>query len=226
MHDTPRPAATELDSPDFTLTIEDTLQLYANAGHPRTPRTIQRYCALGHLECRKVTTTLGDKYFVSPQSVTRHIAQIAEMRDIGMRATMHDMSRTVATDRDASTPVAQTVEAAHEVKETGAPHDTPRQVNSATSDELRQGATPQNTPNQLDGAMTAKYMQTIERENEFLREQVQTKDKQITELSARFSETQRLVAGLQRMIAPLLGQADPYRAASPESGEHRDQPLS
>jgi hypothetical protein len=36
-------------------------------------RTLQRYCASGHLDCRKAATALGDKYFVTPQSVSRHI---------------------------------------------------------------------------------------------------------------------------------------------------------
>jgi hypothetical protein len=43
-HDNHRPAATSSDS-DFTLTIDDALALYAEAGIPRTPRSIQRYCA-------------------------------------------------------------------------------------------------------------------------------------------------------------------------------------
>ena len=49
--DLSRPVATSDDS-DFTLTIDDALERYARAGLPRTPRSIQRYCAKGHLQCR------------------------------------------------------------------------------------------------------------------------------------------------------------------------------
>ena len=46
--DLSRPVATRPDS-DFTLTIDEALERYGRAGLPRTPRSIQRYCAKGHL---------------------------------------------------------------------------------------------------------------------------------------------------------------------------------
>jgi hypothetical protein len=63
-------------SPDhqYTLTIEQTAELYAAAGHPRTIRAIQKYCALSKLDCRKVETETGEKYLIAPYSVERHIA--------------------------------------------------------------------------------------------------------------------------------------------------------
>lgn len=69
-------------SPDhqFTLTIEQVAELYAQAGFPRTSRAIQKYCALGKLEARKVDTETGEKYLVAPYSVERHIAYIKEVR--------------------------------------------------------------------------------------------------------------------------------------------------
>ena len=47
--DLSRPVATSPDS-DFTLTIDEALERYARAGLPRTPRSVQRYCAKGHLD--------------------------------------------------------------------------------------------------------------------------------------------------------------------------------
>ena len=55
-----------------------------------------------------------------------------------------------------------------------------------------------------------RYVALLERDNEFLREQVEKKDEQITDLSKRFGETQTLLGAMQRMLAPLLGQADPF----------------
>lgn len=66
------------------------------------------------------------------------------------------------------------------------------------------------TETQLD---MSRYVTLLERDNEFLREQVQKKDDQIQDLSQRFSETQTLLGAMQRMIAPLLGQADPFKSA-------------
>ena len=66
----------------------------------------------------------------------------------------------------------------------------------------------------------SRYVALLERDNEFLREQVKHKDDQITDLSKRFGETQTLLGAMQRMLAPLLGQADPFKQA--ESRDVRD----
>src|SRR6202163_3725522 len=85
--DTTRPAATSGDINDYTLSSEDVAERDAKAGHPRTIRTLQRYCVSGHLDARKVATTLGDKYLVTPESVARHIAQIEELTALDNVAT-------------------------------------------------------------------------------------------------------------------------------------------
>src|SRR6266540_2038995 len=82
--DQSRPVATTPDS-DFTLSIDEALERYAKAGLPRTPRSVQRYCAKGHLQCRLVDTGVGEKWLITPDSVAKHIAYIEE---------------TVATGRD------------------------------------------------------------------------------------------------------------------------------
>src|SRR5580658_7762771 len=103
--DLSRPVATSDDS-DFTLTIDDALERYARAGLPRTPRSIQRYCAKGHLQCRLIETEFGEKYLIAPVSVDKHIAYIEEVR---LGATSPDLSRHAATSRDWSRPVATAV---------------------------------------------------------------------------------------------------------------------
>src|SRR3954453_90202 len=79
MDDQPRPVATSIDN-DYSLSIEDALVLYERAGLPRTPRTVQRYCANGHLDCRRVEIPYGEKYLITPVSVAKHIAYIEETR--------------------------------------------------------------------------------------------------------------------------------------------------
>jgi hypothetical protein len=81
----PRPVATSRDqSPEhqYILTVEQVAELYDKAGHPRTPRAIQKYCALSKLDCHKVETETGEKYLVAPYSVERHIAYINEVRTV------------------------------------------------------------------------------------------------------------------------------------------------
>src|SRR5260221_12692016 len=69
-------------SPDhqYSLSIEQTAELYAKAGLPRTIRAIQKYCAVSKLDCHKVETETGEKYLVAPYSVDRHITYINEVR--------------------------------------------------------------------------------------------------------------------------------------------------
>jgi hypothetical protein len=186
--DAPRPAATTGDN-DFTLTIDEVSERYATAGHPRTIRTLQRYCVSKHLDAQKIATTLGDKYLVTPQSVARHIAQIEELRPLDTVATDRDEPRHVAT------PVAE--------EELSPEAQTP----SATGDDsLRQATTP-------IGDMS-RYVERLEREVEqakderdFLREQIDRKDRTIDALIERDRETNYLVRGLQEMLSPLLGPA-------------------
>ncbi len=171
--DLSRPVATRDDS-EFTLSIDEALERYTKAGHPRTPRSIQRYCAKGHLQCRLVDTGFGDKYLIAPDSVDAHIAYIEEVTP----ATSRDTSRQVATSR-----VPENIE-----KETPviapAATDTSRQV--ATSPDM------------------SRYVARLEGENEFLRGQIGVKDSQIKEMTERARETNVLIAGLQKMLTPLL----------------------
>ena len=171
--DLSRPVATSPDS-DFTLTIEDALERYARAGLPRTPRSVQRYCAKGHLDCRRIETQFGEKYLISPSSVDKHIAYIEEVRPV---ATGRDMPRHAAT------PVAAEKQ-----------QDEPRQERPTSPDQPRQAAT--------------QYVARLESENEFLRLQIGVKDDQIKDLTERARETNHLIAGLQKMLTPLLGRSN------------------
>src|SRR3954447_23836509 len=177
MDDQPRLVATSRDS-DYSLSIEDALALYARAGLPRTPRTIQRYCANGHLDCRRVEIPYGEKYLITPASITKHIAYIEETR------------QTLA-GRDEPRPAA-----AVSPQETQAPRE-PR-PDSTSLDQPRQTA--------AETEFVSRYVARLEGENEFLRGQGTVKDKQIGELTERARETNHLIAGLQKMLTPLLGR--------------------
>jgi hypothetical protein len=173
--DTSRPVATGSDS-DFTLTIEEALALYAEAGIPRTPRSIQRYCAKQHLSSRRIETEFGEKYLITRASVEKHIAYIKEV--------------TPTTSRDVPRPVATIVAAENK-------DDMSRQEPATSPDQSRPVATtlPEDS----------RYVGALERENEFLRNQVVVKDTQIKEMTERARETNVLIGGLQKMLSPLLG---------------------
>jgi hypothetical protein len=75
--DLARPDA-PLDQLAYTLSIDEAADLYATAGYPRPTRRLQKYCARGDLDCRKVETSSGEKYLITPESIERHIAYIKE----------------------------------------------------------------------------------------------------------------------------------------------------
>ena len=174
--DASRPAATA-GATDYLLTIEQVADRYARAGHPRTLRSLQRYCAKGHLDSQKKDTAFGSEiYLVTPQSVARHIAQIEELATVDHVATGLDASRPVAT------PVA------------AAPNASAPEPPAATEPD----------PSRLVARMQLELEQAKD-DRDFLREQIDRKDKTIDALIERDRETNFLVRGLQEMLTPLLG---------------------
>src|SRR5262249_1165665 len=118
--DQPRQVAT-VDDSEYSLSVDEAAERYAHAGHPRTIRAIQRYCAKGAVDCRRMETQSSEKYVITPTSVAKHIAYIEEVRP-------------VTTSRDLPRPVAATV-----VPEL---QDDPLRVGGATTDDkLRMVAT-------------------------------------------------------------------------------------
>ena len=195
--DESRPVATGLDT-DYALSIEDVGERYAHAGHPRTIRTLQRYCVSGHLDCRKVATTYGDKFLVAPYSVSRHIAQVNEMAMVAAPAAPDAVKTSLddgATSGDQARPVA-----------TGR-DNVPAPGNAHASE------------------IESRYVAALERENGFLREQIGRKDEQIGELSARARETNFLIKGLQDLFLGLQpGRAEPPKSQGVSDGPVVGQP--
>jgi hypothetical protein len=170
--DTSRLAATNHDS-EYTLSIDEAALRYEHAGHPRTDRSIQRYCAKGHLDCRRIETPFGEKYLITSTSIAKHIAYIEEVRP---STTGHDVPRRAATH------------VAPEESRSQAQHDSAADLD-------------------LSRPVATVYVSRLESENEFLRTQIGVKDDQIKDLTERARETNHLIAGLQKMLTPLLGRA-------------------
>jgi hypothetical protein len=194
----PRTDATSRErSPDqqFSLSIEQVTELYAAAGHPRTPRAIQKYCALEKLDCHKVETATGEKYLVAPYSVERHIAYINEVRTV---ANGRDQSRTDAN-------VHPLENKAEQVLDEGANSHEQARTDATIREQTRTDANVR--------GLEEQYVKAVERENEslrnerdFLRSEISVKNVQIKDLTERARETNHLIAGLQKMLSPLLGQ--------------------
>src|SRR6266568_4068374 len=98
--DQPRQTAASSDT-EYSLSIEDAAALYERAGLPRTIRTIQRYCAKGHLDSHRIETAYGEKYLITSASVLKHIAYIEEVRQA---TASRDEPRPAATTSHQETP--------------------------------------------------------------------------------------------------------------------------
>jgi hypothetical protein len=216
--DTARPSATR-----YSLTLDETARLFAEAGLSRNIRSLQRYCAAGRLDCIKEETATGLTFFVDPDSVGRAITQLAQLHGIT------DEERHGAVVSDMSHRVAPVIEPNPQF-------DQPR-ASAAERDIGAQEISERPTPPQSD---MSRYVAQVESENAmlkehvaFLKEQAQVKDTQIAALLERDKETNYLVRGVQQMLAPLLGRGGeptqqipfPHRDAADISSEEEGRGI-
>jgi hypothetical protein len=69
---------TEPDN-NFSLTVQQASDRYAQLGHPRNPRSVRRFCQQKKLLCTEVQTDNFMKaYLINLESVDRHIQEIEE----------------------------------------------------------------------------------------------------------------------------------------------------
>src|SRR5258708_6944199 len=92
---------------EYTLTIDEVAELYAKAGFPRPIRRLQKYCARGDLDCRKVETISGEKYLITPVSVERHIALIAQTQGASGRVRSRPDAAPDAEQESHETPLVE-----------------------------------------------------------------------------------------------------------------------
>jgi TolA-binding protein len=89
-----------------------------------------------------------------------------------------------------------------------------------------------NTEQTGAGSGTLRYVQQIEKrldENDgeinFLRSEVAVKNEQIKDLTERARETNHLIAGLQKMLTPLLGRSSDRRIDAPAQMDISESPA-
>ncbi len=92
INDTSRNDAAERDQARHTLSAEETSVIFAEAGVPRSVRTVQRYCKKGHLACITVDTEISEKYLIDRNSVERRVKELQQLDRI-LRSTGDATSR-------------------------------------------------------------------------------------------------------------------------------------
>ena len=88
----------------FTLTVDQASELYAQLGHPRNPRSVRRFCKEGKLRCVETQTIFFTKaYAINKESVERHVQEIAEtQRRTPPVVTGQDRTEPVSVDGQAA----------------------------------------------------------------------------------------------------------------------------
>lgn len=163
----------------YSLSLDEVIDIFEEAGLARTLRAIQRYCAVGKLDSHKVETPTGEKYLVTRRSVDRLIKYIKEV------------SRQNTTSRELTRPVA-----------------TVRTLENKAEEELRQATTNADQPRLVANGPSDKYVASLEKQVEFLQGEIFVKNTQIAEMTERAKETNTLIHRLQSMLAPLLVAPD------------------
>src|SRR5437870_4026125 len=95
MEESNSPIASGPDTSRQNLTIEEAAELFSQAGVPRSPRTISRYCEQRILEAVFMDTEKNQKYLITRESVERRIKEIKQIL-----LTSHDVSNQDTTRRD------------------------------------------------------------------------------------------------------------------------------
>jgi hypothetical protein len=189
------------------LSVEETAALFADAGVPKSIRTIQRYCKSGILESIRTDTEFGDKYLIDRPSADRRIDELTKFQE--MMATA-PTSRLDTSRLDASY---------HGVTRSGATrHDSPDESQMNRVKELEAEVLNLKIDNR---AKEIVITQLAEERRGFF--------SQITEQATRIGE---LSTKLRQLIAPvtreshgsgLLGKDE--RAPVDDTGDHGDNPL-
>ena len=214
MSDTASQSPTQLDNGELrhTLSVHDVGAALVAAGVPRSHRQSIRYCETAMLDAVKVPGPTGAQWFVSPASLPKAIGDLKQWQA--------QRERQSSPQPDTSNNV--TVETPSNINSDTASHSAqePAMSDNGTSRSV----------SETEPAM-ARYVGQLEKRIEekddvigLLKGQLVAKDEQIGELSTRYRETHSLLGAMQRMFAPLLGQADPYKAQPEHRVEEGNEP--
>jgi hypothetical protein len=199
--------AEHLDNP---ITVTEAEARFRAAGLPRHPKSIERYCRVGSLRCKKEYGANGFQYLIEATSADELIEFLKQAHHIGNAAEHAPVSSVTLPENHPANSEERSVRMLPPAP--------------AGSDKFVE-----ETPTEQTGASSGslRYVQQLEKrldekdgEIGFLRSEVAVKNDQIKDLTERARETNHLIAGLQKMLTPLLGRGpDTGSVASQQSDD-------
>jgi hypothetical protein len=184
-------APPEYDTARHSLTIPQTVELFAELGVPRSKRSVQRFCEQGHLDSIRIKGPRGDQFFINRESIVRYAEELRSIEAVGSIASeprrdapQHAAARYSAPERATPPePVAVAPAPASEptVADGGAALEQLREENTKLRDE--------NVNLRVDNLGK-------ERAINFLTAQARERDQQLQEISYRLGAAETRVAQL------------------------------
>ena len=177
--DTPRQSdhAAHNDRERFTLTVENVAVRLADENIFRDPRTIQRWCQSGKLDCLLDMET-GEKYLIEPTSLERMVATLIRDRDRQARA----MSRQ---HPDTPRPLPRQEETAPDGDATHAA--TEQDVSRPTPDDSRDAVAPE-APAREGSSDLQTRIQQLETELAMTKADKQVREQMVDYLKEQFEQ--------------------------------------
>src|SRR3954462_2131896 len=80
-HGVSRPTAADRDLSQYTMTIDEALTLFKNAGLERNKRTIERYCEHSQIAAVKLVAAFGPTWYLNAESVEGKIKNLLQFEE-------------------------------------------------------------------------------------------------------------------------------------------------
>lgn len=181
------------DRASHTLTVHRVAQQLADAGVPRSERRIKHFCQIGTLVAKKFPTPTGPQWFIDPTSVPGVIGDLKQFHEQIRSRLQHAAADHITVEEH---PQMHAAAAGNSVLEQAAAEkegtDNPKDDGGLSQ--------PAASP------FVAQLQKRIEEKDAvigILKEQLDVKDRQITQHSERERETNILIRGLQNLVLQL-----------------------
>jgi hypothetical protein len=201
-----RISAPEHDTARHPLTIKQASLLFAELRVPRAPRSVQRFCEHGYLDCIRVKGPKGDQFFINRESIecyAEELKQIEAIATIGAEARIDAHERAEA--RKSAPP---------EITSVGLPKSSENASKIAESDVLVQRLRDENLNLRIDNRGKEQAIN-------FLTTQLREKDQSVHDLSYRLGAAETRIAQLE---APKFDENE-LRHTTPEPASDHNETI-
>ena len=216
--DTPRQVATEPTPGDDYISLRAAREIFVSHGRSVSERTLQRACGKGHIECKKITTGEGEKWFARESTVHHRLRELDEfdqLREQHAVATRRDVSRHVGPTAEPhekpDTPRPATTHTP--TPDTSAPVGTAEESHPTSDDTSRHDATGRDLSRHAERAFEEKVAALNEQQRELYDRLLATYKEQIDGLKQDKDELQKDKRALLEQLTTKDQQIDRFFAS-------------